>query len=188
MSKAHKVILGMLGFVIIASLVGIGVLTAWLVSRKDEQAKIVLPATTPLPSPAPTSTLIPVPSPAPQAQPTLPPGQPGGQPIVIAADEGGGPFAVAILTGVPLHSNRRYKLQVTSRAGSVPFHGSWSELAIGTDGKPGVKVDLLKGVTPFSMDIIPPVQNPTHWSFSVSVQSEKNEGGIMVAILDVTGR
>ncbi len=106
--------------------------------------------------------------------------------MIVSRQESSGPFAVAVLAGVPLQAGHRYRLEVSSPAGSVGFHGSWSQSAMGADGTPGADSELIEGVTPASYDIVPPVANPAQWRCSASAQN-KGAGGIVLTVWDVTG-
>lgn len=143
------------------------------------------------PLPQPTQPLVPVQTPlvpiqTPLVQPLVPIETVLAQPMAVYRQEGTGPFAVAVLVGVPLQPGHRYRLEVSSRAGTVGFHGSWSQSALGADGAPGVDTKPIEGVTPANYDIVPPVANPILWKCSASVQN-KGVGGIILTVWDVTG-
>lgn len=106
-------------------------------------------------------------------------------PVVVQQAEGTGGFAIAVLAGVQLEAGRQYALQVTSRAGSVAFHGTHGGATIIGEGAPGVSVELLDAVTPVTYPIAPSAETGARWTMSVSVQN-KGSGGIIVSILDIT--
>ena len=106
-------------------------------------------------------------------------------PVVVQQAEGAGAFAIAVLAGVQLEAGRQYALQVTSRAGSVAFHGTYGGATIMGERTPGISVELLDAVTPVTYLITPPDETEAGWTFSVSVQN-KGSGGIIVSILDIT--
>jgi hypothetical protein len=141
-------------------------------------------AATPEPTvaPAPTSALV-----EPMATATTIATRPapvaGSTPVMVARQEG---TPTAILVNVKLTPGRRYRLAVTSNAGAVAFSGTWSELAVGTDGLPGVKTGLLEGATPANFDIVPPVASVAKdWVYGASV-SNKSLGPIAIAVVEVT--
>jgi hypothetical protein len=146
-----------------------------------------LPPTPTAPPPTATPTLLP--SATPVLTPTLPAPAEAEEGavdvIVVARAEGAGAFAIAALTNVSLQAGRQYVLQVTSPAGSVSFHGTYSASAMGGNGLPGIQVELLDGTTPATYPIEPPAAAPDNWVYSVSVQN-RGSGGIVVTILDVT--
>ncbi len=163
-------------------------------SRSIPTPKIVVPPTfTPAPI-VPTFTLAPtitLGTPSVQPQGTITPlstvlAPLGATGVVVASNESGGLFAVALLTSVPLTPGHAYQLVVSSPAGQAAFHGEWSTSAVGADGLPGVKTGLLDGATPARYDIVPPVRAVAKdWVYSASVQN-KGDGGISLAIVDVT--
>ena len=106
-------------------------------------------------------------------------------PVIVQQAEGTGVLAIAALTSVQLEAGRQYALQVTSRAGSVNFYGTYSGATIFAEGAPGMSVELLDAATPVTYLISRPVATTGTWAFSVSVQN-KGEGGIIVSILDIT--
>lgn len=107
-------------------------------------------------------------------------------PIIVQQAEGTGMLAIAALSSVQLEAGRRYALQITSRAGTVDFYGTYSGATIVAESAPGISVELLDAATPVTYLIItPPVATTGTWTFSVSVQN-KGVGGIIVSILDIT--
>ena len=143
------------------------------------------PTPEPLVVATPTSAEVaPMPTEASPARPTsASPLSSLATPAIVARQEGS---PLAALTLVKLQPGRQYRLSVTSRAGAVAFSGTWSTLAVGANGLPGVKTGLLEGKTPASYDIVPPVTNVAKdWVYSASASS-KVGGDIAVTILDVT--
>ena len=128
--------------------------------------------------------VVPMPTAAPTTRPTITsPLSPLATPAIVARQEGS---PLAALTLVKLQPGHRYRLSVTSRAGTVAFSGTWSTSAVGTNGLPGIKTGLLEGKTPADYDIAPPVTTVAKdWVYSASASS-KVVGSIMVTILDVT--
>jgi len=142
--------------------------------------------TTPEPTrgPVPTSVMV---EPMATAATTLPgtPAMPGGAstPGLVVRQEGS-PMAIVNLQ--KLQPGHKYRLTITSSAGTVAFGGTWSESAVGANGLPGVKTGLLEGTTPADLDIVPPVASVTKdWVYSAQV-SNKAGGSIALAIVDVT--
>ena len=128
--------------------------------------------------------VVPVPTATQTARPTITsPLSPLATPAIVARQEGS---PLAALTLVKLQPGRKYRLSVTSRAGTVAFSGTWSTSAVGTNGLPGIKTGLLEGKTPADYDVVPPVTTVAKdWVYSASASS-KAVGTITVTILDVT--
>ena len=128
--------------------------------------------------------VVPMPTAAPTTRPTITsPLSPLTPPAIVARQEGS---PLAALTLVKLQPEHKYRLSVTSRAGTVAFSGTWSSSAVGTNGLPGIKTGLLEGKTPADYEIAPPVTTVAKdWVYSASASS-KVGGDIAVTILDVT--
>jgi len=127
--------------------------------------------------------VVPMPTATPTARPTITsPLSPLATPAIVARQEGS---PLAALTLVKLQPRHKYRLSVTSRAGTVAFSGTWSTSAVGANGLPGIKTGLLEGKTPADYDIAPPVTTVAKdWVYSASASSAS--GDITVTILDVT--
>ncbi len=195
MSSKEKTIVAILGVIILAALIGIGILVARLVTgdqggRPATGIAVSKTPATAAPEPAVTVTLVAPPSLDQLAQTT--PGPISDKPVIVGRAESPGPFLPAMLTNHPLHAGRRYRLEITAADGSsIRIWGSWSQAAMGAKGE--IQMPLpqpIDGVTPFRVDIAPPLANPTLWSCSVSVSSKDLQGqppGLVITIWDVTG-
>lgn len=215
MSSKEKTIVAVLAVVIVISLIAIGLLIARLVvgSGDSEQTTGIIPpmatseglaapvATSEGPSvPGPTSegTAPPQPSVTPVPNPTLveaaqePPESGDGQRAAVAREESPGPILPAILMNQSLHGGHRYQVEITTKDGSkVHIWGSWSQSAKGADGSLELPLpEFIEGATPFTIDVVPPLDNPASWSVSVSA-SPKNLLGqpppLVITVWDVTG-
>jgi hypothetical protein len=190
-ARDNQTFISPLVFVAIIALVGSTVACKIpLIQPPATSTPTSVPTLPPTPTALPSTAMpTPLPSATPALTPTLPPPaeveEGMADVIVVARAEGAGAFAIAALTDVSLQAGRQYLLQVTSPAGSVSFHGTYSASATGSNGLPGIQVELLDGTTPATYPIDPPAVAPRNWVYSVSVQN-RGSGGIVVSILDIT--
>jgi hypothetical protein len=95
--------------------------------------------------------------------------------------------SIAILPVVTLRGDRRYVLQVTSKAGALPFTGSYSRGSIDPKIAIDVKTDI-KGTTPWEEEIQPPAADARQWSLGVSLSLDPLGKNVQVQIWDIGPR
>lgn len=137
-------------------------------ARQDVQEDVVIPqeATS---EPAATATLA-----ASQAAPRT--AVTGGR---AETDTG-----IAILPMVTLRGDRRYVLQVTSRAGQLSFSGSYSRGSI----DPKIAIDAMqefKGTTPWEQEIQPPTPDSRTWTLGVNLSTNPIGKHVLVQVWDI---
>jgi hypothetical protein len=194
MSSKEKTIVAVLGVIIVIALVGIGILVAKLVvdgGDGGQTTNITPAATVPAQAPAPQETVTLVANPSLEGQAATP-APAAAQPVAIVQVKSPGPLLPAILTDQPLHPGRSYRLEIAAADGSaVVIRGSWSQSAKGADGKLELPLpETLDGATPLRLDLVPPMANPSEWSFSVSAVPKDLLGQppeLVITIWDVTG-
>jgi len=89
---------------------------------------------------------------------------------------------IVILPNVELQGDRRYVLQVTSKAGSLSFGGSYSRGSLDP-----IAVDAMKeiaGTTPWEAEIVPPVKDARRWSLGVSLSTNPLGKNVQVQVWD----
>jgi hypothetical protein len=90
---------------------------------------------------------------------------------------------IAILPSVELQGNRKYVLQVTSKAGALPFKGFYSRGSLDP-----IAVDAMKeiaGTTPWEVEIAPPVKDARSWTLGVSLNTDPVGKNVQVQVWDV---
>jgi hypothetical protein len=91
---------------------------------------------------------------------------------------------IAILPIVTLQGNRRYVLQVTSRAGALSFQGSYSLGSI--DPKIAINpMTEIKGTTPWEQEILPPAPDTRQWTLGASLSTTPIGQNIQVQVWDI---
>jgi hypothetical protein len=192
MDSREKTIIAVLGVVIVIALIGIGFLVAKLASdgTSSSEAVSVTGAAPGAGTPVATFTLVATASLEGLVQTT--PATVGSQPVAVAQAKGIAPGLPAIMINEPLHGGHSYRLEVTAADGSkAKVSGSWSQSARNDAG--AVEMDVSKpieGKTPLSVDIKPPLSNPSSWSLSASVGPEDLLGDnpvLVITLWDVTG-
>jgi hypothetical protein len=195
MDSRERNIIIVLGVVIIIALVGIGVLAAKLLSSDggDTTAITVVPTVAEGAAP-PEATITAIPAPEMEALGQPPPDPAGSKPVAIARQESLGPIAPVMIVAQPLQPGRRYRLEVTASDGSKSaVQGSWSQAATSASGQIGTPLgEFFEGVTPYQVDINPPVSDPVLWSVSVSAGLKNpnilsDSPKVVITIWDVTG-
>lgn len=195
MTAREKIIVAVLGVIIVGVLVGIGILLARLISDgglDEQQTGITVPPPTEAASPVATVTLVA--APALEGMSKAAPNPVGEQPVVVTRQEGLGPIAPVIIASQPLQAGHRYRLEITATDGSkVAIHGSWSQSATSKSGQVAApQIEFFEGVTPFRVDIAPPVSDPDLWGCSVSAAFKsanvlEQSPSLVLTIWDVTG-
>jgi hypothetical protein len=194
MNSREKTLIAALGVVIVIALVGIGFLVVRLAADgKDSdlpEGAEEAASGGELAVPVPTFTLVAAASLEGLAETT--PVAIGSQPVAVAQEKGIAPGLPVIMANQPLQAGHRYRLEVTAADGSkAKVIGSWSQSASNAAGEVGVNVsEPIKGKTPLSVDIRPPVAKPTSWSFTASAGPESILGDnpvLVITLWDVTG-
>ena len=200
MSSKEKTIVAVLGVVILVALIGIGILVARLVTGNQtagDAPQITVAATsdagaTTPGAGAPEETITPVATPSLEELAETTPQPIAASPVlVVRAESPGSPLPV-LLTSYPLHAGRVYRLEITAVDGSsVPIRGSWSQAAMGAGGKVDATLpEFFEAKTPFSIDLVSPVTNPSSWSVSASAAPANLLGetaNLVIIVYDVTG-
>lgn len=137
-------------------------------SRQDAQEDVVIPqeATS---QPVATATLA-----AAQAAPRT--AVAGGR---VETDTG-----IVILPTVTLRGDRRYVLQVTSKAGPLTFSGSYSR----GSSDPKIAIDAIqefKGTTPWEQEIQPPAPDSRTWTLGVNLSTNPIGKHVLVQVWDI---
>ncbi|MFC2030237.1 hypothetical protein ACFLWA_05865 [Chloroflexota bacterium] len=193
-NSRERTLIAALGVVIVIALVGIGFLVVRLVNdgKDSDLTEGVEEAASgeEIAVPVPTFTLVAAASLEGLAETT--PVAIASQPVAVAQEKGLAPGLPVIVANQPLQAGHRYQLEVTAADGSkAQVVGSWSQSASNAAGKVGVDVsEPFKGKTPLSVDLKPPVPNPTSWSFSASAGPESILAAnpvLVITLWDVTG-
>ncbi len=200
MSSREKTIIAILGVIILVALIGIGILVARLVLGKgtDGDAPAITVAATPAAGAATPGagvsegTITPVATPSLKDLAETTPQPVGSSPVVVVRRESPGSPLPVLLTSFPLHAGRIYRLEVTAVDGSsVPIQGSWSQAAMGADGEVDASLPkLFEANTPYGIDVVSPVANPTTWSLSASAAPANllaPTANLVITVYDVTG-
>jgi hypothetical protein len=90
---------------------------------------------------------------------------------------------IAILPSVELQGDRRYVLQVTSKAGALPFKGFYSRGSLDP-----IAVDAMQeiaGTTPWEAEIAPPVKDARRWTLGISLNTNPVGKNVQVRVWDV---
>ncbi|WP_423222465.1 hypothetical protein [Candidatus Amarolinea aalborgensis] len=90
---------------------------------------------------------------------------------------------IAILPIIQLRGDRRYVLEITSQAGSLPFSGSYTRGSI----DPKIAIDVvaeIKGTTRWEQEIQPPSPESRTWTLGVSVTTSLGKD-IRVQVWDI---
>lgn len=94
---------------------------------------------------------------------------------------------IAILPTVTLRGDRRYVLQITSKAGKLSFAGSYSRGSI----DPKIAIDAMqefRGTTPWEQEIQPPAPNVRTWTLGVNLSTNPVGKHVLVQVWDVGPR
>lgn len=190
MSAREKAIIVVLGVVIVAALIGIGVLVAKLVSGDDTAEITTAPTTGGEVPPQVTITLVA--TPALDEPPQETPNPVSDQPVAIAQAEGAGPGLPVIIADQPLYAGRRYRIEIKAADGSnVAVQGSWSQAATSASGQVAApQIEFFEGTTPHTIDVVSPVADPSLWSCSVSAAPKDilaKPTNLVIVVYDVTG-
>jgi hypothetical protein len=97
-----------------------------------------------------------------------------------------------VIASQTLHAGRRYRLEVTTTDGSaVAIQGSYGQSATSASGKLAApQIEPFEGMTPFQVDLVAPVPDPTLWSCSASTGLKllmAKPPILVITIWDVTG-
>ena len=193
MNSREKVMIAVLAVVIVAALVGIGILVAKLVAD-DADTPAVTPAA-PIPEAEavatvePTITSVPTLSVEQLAPATAVPIS--SEPVVVAREENVTPILPVIIPNLPLVPGRVYRLEITAVDGAaLVIQGSWSQAAAGGEQVRAPSPEFFEGMTPMRIDVTSPLPDPESWSLSVSA-APKNVLGepshLVITVYDVTG-
>ncbi len=137
-------------------------------TRQDNKEEVVIPAAAPA-EPLATATLT-------QPSPVTRTAVAGGR---AETDTG-----IAILPAVTLSGDRRYVLQVTSKAGALSFSGSYSRGSI----DPKIAIDAMqefKGTTPWEQEIQPPAPDTRTWNLGVNLSTTPIGRHVLVQVWDI---
>jgi hypothetical protein len=200
MSSREKAIVAILAFVILVALIGIGILVAGLVTgdKTSGDAPVITVAATPVPSAATPGatvsegTITPVATPSLKDLAQTTPQPVAASPVVVVRTESPGSPLPVLLTSYPLYAGRVYRLEVTAADGSTfPIQGSWSQAAMGAGGEVDATLpELFEAETPYSIDVVSPVANPSSWSISASAAPANllaQTANLVITVYDVTG-
>jgi hypothetical protein len=182
-SSREKTIIVVLGVIIMIALVGIGILAAKVLVSDEQETGITPPAATEETQPlsTPTATLV-------QESPT----SAGGGPVRVVSEPSPSGRLPAILMDQPLKGDRSYRVEIVTQDGStIEIRGSWRQKAKSASGDLELALpESIDAKTPFSLDLTPPVANPTEWSVSISASAKDlvpEPPRLVITIWDVTG-
>ena len=205
MTSKEKTIVAVLGVVILIALIGIGILVARLITGGDADSQSpdisVAPTTDTTtttqgddagPGSAGEATITAVAPPDLEEPDELPPAEVSEQPVVAARAESPGPLSPVIIASHPLYAGHRYRVEITAADGSkVAIQGSWSQAATSASGEVAApEIEFFEGTTPYQVNVVSPVADPSLWSVSVSAGPKDLLGqppGLVITIWDVTG-
>ncbi len=199
MNSMDRTIIIILVAVIVLALIGIGLLVARLLSDggiTEEGGGITVVPTSESTVAAqaevePTITAVAAPALGQAAE--VPQVQVSEQPVVVALQEAVGPLAPVLMAGQSLQPGHLYRIEITTSDGSqAAIEGTWSQASTSASGQVGApKIEFFEGMTPYAVEVAPPVSDPQMWSLSVSAgwkQVDISETRLLViSILDVTG-
>jgi hypothetical protein len=188
MSSREKTIIAVLGLIILVALVGIGILVARAVTGdKVADATPEISASTPVAegqtptqeaggstesgdAAAPEATITAVAAPSLGEADAEPPQPVSGGPEVVRVEEGLGPIAPVMIVSHPLLAGHKYRLEIAAADGTaVTIQGSWGQTATSASGTVAApEIEFFEGTTPYFIDVVAPVADPTAWSLSVS--------------------
>jgi hypothetical protein len=97
-----------------------------------------------------------------------------------------------MVVSYPLAGGHRYRLEITAANGAkVPIQGSWGQAATSASGQVAIPpIQFFQGTTPYGIDLVAPVSNPSLWSVSASAGHRglpAQPPVLTLTILDVTG-
>lgn len=193
MTSREKTIVAILGSVILVTLVGIGVLTAKLItdaSNKPPEGISVTEASLAEAAPELTVTLVSAPSVQGLIKTTPAPVE--SKPVVVIRQESAGPLAPVLIADQPLNAGHRYRVEITTASGAkIPIHGSWGQSATSASGQVAApQIEFFDGTTPYSVNIKAPVSDPSIWGLSVSAGPKGGtlkSPSLVITVWDVTG-
>lgn len=199
MNSRDRTIIIILVAVIVLALIGIGLLVARLLSDGGIQEEgggiTVVPtseSTVAVQADAgPTITAVAAPALGQAAE--VPRVDVSEQPVVVARQEAVGPLAPVLIAGQALQPGHLYRIEITTSDGSqAAVEGTWSQASTSVSGQVGApQIEFFEGVTPYTIEVAPPVSDPQMWSLSGSAgwkQVDISETRLLViSILDVTG-
>lgn len=174
--RGKQILLALAVIVSILIVVGAGVvLGRRLTENTSPTSEVVIAAPTAIAAPDTVTPAAPQ-----QAQPAV-------QRVAVPDGRVENETGIAILPIVQLQGSRRYLLQVTSKAGALPFSGSYSRGSI--DPKIAINpMTDIKGATPWEQEIQPPATNVRQWTISVSLSTNPVGKNIQVQIWDIGPR
>lgn len=198
MSSRDRTIIIVLIAVIVVALIGIGLLVARLLSDgglTQSEGGITVVPTSEVGSAAqiePTITAVAAPALGQAAE--VPKVEVGEQPVAIARQETVGPLAPVLIAGQSLQPGHLYRIEISTSDGSqAAIEGNWSQAATSVSGQVAApQIEFFAGVTPYAIEVGPPVSDPQMWSLSVSAGFKKMQGlggtsHLVITIWDVTG-
>jgi hypothetical protein len=166
--KARQILYAVVSVVAILLLVAAGVLLAGRLRGNKAATETVVQQAAPTELVQPTATLAVTSAPARVA---VKDGR-------VESDTG-----IAILPRVELRGDRRYVLQVSSKAGALPFKGSYSRGSLDP-----IAIDAMKeiaGATPWEAEIAPPAKDARLWTLGVSLSTDPVGKNVQVQLWDV---
>jgi hypothetical protein len=195
MSSKEKTIIVVLGVVILLALAGIGILGARLITGGKvggQPPEITVAATSAAGAAAPEATITMVATPSLKDVAQTTPQPVSAKPVAVGRQESPGPGLPVIIANQPLYAGRRYRLEVTAADGtSVAIQGSWSQGALSAGGTvTSPQVQFFEDKTPYTVDVVSPVADPTSWSISASAGPKDmlaKPAILVITIYDVTG-
>jgi hypothetical protein len=198
MNSREKTIIAILVVVILVALIGIGILVARLVTgdKTSGDSPAITVVATPVAGAATPGvsegTITPVATPSLKDLAQTTPQPVAASPVVVVRTESPGSPLPVLLTNYPLHAGRVYRLEVTAIDGSAfPIQGSWSQAAMGAGGEVAATLpELFEAKTPYNIDVVSPVTNPSTWSISASAAPANllaQTATLVITVYDVTG-
>lgn len=170
--RDKRILLAVAALLLVIAVVGAGiVLGRTLAERSTSTVAVVVPITPP-PADRMTATLA-----APAQDIST-------QRVAVPDGKAESETGIAILSAVKLRGDRRYILSVTSRAGALPFQGSYSQGSI--DPKIAINpMTEIKGTTPWEQEIEPPAPDVREWTLGVSLSTTPIGRNIQVQVWDI---
>jgi hypothetical protein len=171
--RGKQILLAAVALVLILAVIGAGVVLGRTLSERSMLTPPVVVPVTPIAAEQTTATLAAQPqaTPAPQRV-AVPDGR-------VETETG-----IAILPVVKLQGDRRYVLQITSKAGAVSFQGSYSLGSI----EPKIAINPMteiKGTMPWEQEILPPAPDARQWTLGASVSATPIGKNIQVQVWDI---
>jgi hypothetical protein len=178
--RSRQIVLGAVAIAALLLVAAAGVGLARQLSTRNAQASAATPTAAALVAEqkaAPTQPAPVVVATPRQAQPVATRvAVPGGR---VDTDTG-----IAIMPVVNLRGDRRYVMQITSKAGAVEFQGSHTRGSI----DPKIAIDVvsqIKGSTTWEQEIPPPAADSRTWTLGASVSTNPPGKNVAIQIWDI---